>query len=53
MEACSLRLSFLDLSNNSLSGLPPEIGKVSILFSNNNENIFIDHIRLLPDFPKF
>ncbi|KAK6154333.1 hypothetical protein DH2020_008581 [Rehmannia glutinosa] len=25
VEACSLRLSVLDLSNNSLSGLPPEI----------------------------
>ena len=32
VEACTLQLSFLDLSNNSLSGLPPEIGKVSILF---------------------
>lgn len=29
MEACKLRLSLLNLSNNSLSGLPPELGKVS------------------------
>jgi len=28
-EACKLQLSMLDLSNNSLTGLPPELGKVS------------------------
>lgn len=28
MEACTLHLLVLDLSNNSLIGLPPEIGKV-------------------------
>lgn len=29
VEACRLHLLLLDLSNNSLSGLPSEIGKVS------------------------
>ncbi|KAI3899576.1 hypothetical protein MKW98_008364 [Papaver atlanticum] len=29
VEACKLQVSVLDLSNNSLSGLPPEIGKGS------------------------
>lgn len=29
VEACKLRLSLLNLSNNSLSGLPPELGKVN------------------------
>ena len=33
VEACKLRLQVLDLSNNSLSGLPPEIGKVSKFYS--------------------
>lgn len=28
MEACKLQLSMLDLSNNSLSGLPPDIGRL-------------------------
>lgn len=27
MGACKLKLSFLDLSNNALSGLPPELGR--------------------------
>uniref|UniRef100_A0A2N9GFW4 Rx N-terminal domain-containing protein n=1 Tax=Fagus sylvatica TaxID=28930 RepID=A0A2N9GFW4_FAGSY len=31
MEACKLHLSVQDLSNNSLAGLPPEMGKVSKL----------------------
>lgn len=31
MEACKLRLQVLDLSNNSLSGLPPEIGMMTTL----------------------
>lgn len=31
VEACKLRLSLLNLSNNSLSGLPPELGKVYLL----------------------
>lgn len=29
MEACKLSLLVLNLSNNSLSGLPPEMGKFS------------------------
>lgn len=29
VEACKLALLVLDLSNNSLSGLPPELGKVT------------------------
>jgi len=29
--ACNLKLSFLDLSNNSLSGLPAELGKMTTL----------------------
>lgn len=33
VEACKLHLLVLDLSNNSLSGLPPEIGKVSRFLS--------------------
>ncbi|KMZ66890.1 hypothetical protein ZOSMA_283G00130 [Zostera marina] len=31
VEACKLRLGVLDLSNNSLSGLPPELGKMTTL----------------------
>ncbi|KAJ1401922.1 Leucine-rich repeat, partial [Sesbania bispinosa] len=31
VEACKLSLSVLDLSNNSLSGLPPEMGKMTSL----------------------
>ncbi|KAL6311041.1 hypothetical protein AAG906_015930 [Vitis piasezkii] len=31
VEACKLRLQGLDLSNNSLSGLPPEIGMMTTL----------------------
>ncbi|BBH01819.1 Leucine-rich repeat family protein, partial [Prunus dulcis] len=31
VEACKLRLSLLNLSNNSLSGLPPELGKMTTL----------------------
>lgn len=33
VEACKLRLSVIDLSNNSLSGLPPEIGMMLLLLS--------------------
>ncbi|KAL6591313.1 hypothetical protein ACP70R_049816 [Stipagrostis hirtigluma subsp. patula] len=32
--ACSLKLSFLDLSNNSLSGLPAELGSAVFLHEN-------------------
>ncbi|KAI3755799.1 hypothetical protein L1987_55605 [Smallanthus sonchifolius] len=31
VEACKLKLSVLDLSNNSLSGLPPDIGLMTTL----------------------
>lgn len=33
VEACKLCLSVLDLSNNSLSGLPPEIGMMLLMLS--------------------
>lgn len=29
VEACNLRLSLLDLSNNSMTGLPSEMGKLA------------------------
>ncbi|KVI02233.1 Leucine-rich repeat-containing protein [Cynara cardunculus var. scolymus] len=46
VEACKLRLSGLDLSNNSLSGLPPEIGKSPVHKIEGEYSLFLHQMRI-------